>query len=374
MDKTLDEIDKLLFNYFDSNKVVPPIIENGIKSVSLNSIKQENKLISLIKKFIITIMGIATVAGGVVFAKDISNFFQNFFGVIPNDGVDTAVNNGYVAILDTAYQDADGIEIKIDSMLMDDVNLCLNFIITLNDKYDIEKFKANEISFDDLKIVDETGKTVFVTHSYDTEHAYSGSYGFTKHLIDERTFRVSFIATDYTNPFSRSKKLFVDFNILNSNTFVLDKGLVDDLYKGDWHFEVDVPEEFYNRETVLYKIKSSNIGQLNGVEAFLTNTTFRIYIPELITEKIEYFSELNTKSSLDWKPINDIYVETENGNKFNSYYGIEGSSGYSIPFNEDKIIGYKQTFNLTSYDATDVLKVHMITNKNQEIIIELEKY
>lgn len=373
MNNTIDEIDELFFNYFNSNKKVPDIIENGIKSVSFNFIEQENKVISLIKKFIITIMGIATITGGVVFAKDISNFLRNFFGVIPSDGVDTAVNNGYVAVLDTEYQDADGIEVRIDSMLMDDVNLCLNFIVILNDKYNIEKFKTNEISFDDLKIVDETGKTVFITHPYDTEQDYLGSYGFTKYLIDERTFRVSFIATDYTNFFPRSKELFVDFNILNSNTFILDKGIVDNLYKGNWHFKVDVPKEFYNRETILYKVKSSNIEQLNGVEAYLTNTTFRIYIPEIVTEKIEYFSQLNKESLLDWKPFNDVYIETSNKARFGGYYGIENSSGYGTPFNEERIIGYYQTFNLTSYDATDVLKLHMITNKNQEIMIELEK-
>lgn len=373
MDKAIDEIDELFLSYFKSNKEVPNIIENGIKAVSLNSIKQENKLIALIKKFIITIIGIATIAGGVVFAKDIGNLFQNLFGVIPSDGVNTATNNGYVSIMDTEYQNADGIQIKIDSMLMDDINLCLNFIVTLDNKYNIEEFKTNEISFDDLKIVDETGKTIFITHPYDTEHAYLGSYSFDKYLIDKRTFRVSFTATDYYNSFPRCKKLFINFNILNSNIFIPDEGIKDNLYKGDWYFELDVSEEFYNRETTLYKIKNTNIGLLNGIEAILTNTTFRIYVPELVTEKIEYFSQLSDETLLNWRPIIDAYVETSNGNRFDGYYGIENSSGYSTPFNEDKIIGYNQTFNLTSYDATDILKVHLITNKNQEIIIELEK-
>lgn len=377
MDKTIDEIDELFYNYFNSNKEVPNIIENGIKSVSFNSIKKENKIILLIKKFIITIIGITTIAGSVVFAKDISNFVKNFFGVIPSEGVDTAVNNGYVTVLNTEYQNADGIKIKMDSMLMDDINLCLNFIVTLDEKYDIEKFKTSEISFDDLKIIDETGKIIFITHPYDTENTYSGTYSFTKYLIDKKTFRVSFTATDYINHFSRSKKLFIDFNILNSNKFIYNKGIVDDLYKGDWYFEVDVPNEFYNRETVLYKVKNSNLGQLEGVDAYLTNTTFRIYIPELITDKIEYFSQSNSESIFSWKPFNDVYVETSDGNRFYGYYGIEGSSGYSTPFYEgkiaDKIIGYSQTFDLTSYNATDELKIHIITNKNQEIIIELEK-
>lgn len=373
MDKTIDEIDELFLKYFNANKEVPNIIENGIKSVSLNSIEQENKVIAIIKKVIITIIGMATITTGIVFAKDIDKSFKNFFGLIPSDGVDTAVNNEYLAVLNTEYQYADGIEIKVDSMLMDDINLCLNFIVTLDERYNIEEFKDNEISFDDLKIVDETGKTIFITHLYDTEHCYLGSYAFTKNLIEERTFRISFVATDYSNAFSRSKKLFVNFNILNNNIIDSNYGIQNNLYKGMWNFEIDVPEEIYNRETIIYKVRNSNLEQLKGVEATLTNTTFTIYIPEIITDKIEYISGLNMESTLSWKPFETAYVETSEGNKYEGYYGIEGSSRYSKPFNEDKIIGYHQAFNLTQYDSTDILKVYIITNKNQEIVLELEK-
>ena len=52
----------------------------------------------------------------------------------------------------------------------------------------------------------------------------------------------------------------------------------------------------------------------------------------------------------------------------------DGDGGYSLPAGEqNKIINYSQTFNLTKFDATDVLTVHIFTNKGEEIIIELEK-
>ena len=44
-----------------------------------------------------------------------------------------------------------------------------------------------------------------------------------------------------------------------------------------------------------------------------------------------------------------------------------------MPAGENKIVDYHQTFNLTKYDATDTITVHMFTNKGEEIIIELEK-
>ena len=51
----------------------------------------------------------------------------------------------------------------------------------------------------------------------------------------------------------------------------------------------------------------------------------------------------------------------------------DGDGGYGVPEEDNKIIEYYQTFNLTSYDATDNISIHMFTNKGEEIIIELEK-
>lgn len=67
------------------------------------------------------------------------------------------------------------------------------------------------------------------------------------------------------------------------------------------------------------------------------------------------------------------YVETSDGKKFETAQRSDGDGGYGVPKGENKIIEYHQTFNLTKYDATDELKVHIFTNKGDEIIIELEK-
>lgn len=52
---------------------------------------------------------------------------------------------------------------------------------------------------------------------------------------------------------------------------------------------------------------------------------------------------------------------------------MDGNNGYSVPEGKKQIESYKQCFNLTRYDATDELTVHIFTNKGEEIIIEYEK-
>ena len=67
------------------------------------------------------------------------------------------------------------------------------------------------------------------------------------------------------------------------------------------------------------------------------------------------------------------YVETSDGKRFEPSGKNDGDGGYTVPAEDDKIVNYSQTFNLTKFDATDVLKVHIFTNKGEEIVIEYER-
>ena len=73
---------------------------------------------------------------GVVFAKDIGNFVSNFFGGSASDGVQTAVDNGYLKEVEPKYVESEGIEFAVDSFLIDDYNLDINFKMKLSNKYD----------------------------------------------------------------------------------------------------------------------------------------------------------------------------------------------------------------------------------------------
>lgn len=136
----------------------------------------------------------------------------------------------------------------------------------------------------------------------------------------------------------------------------------DMVYEGNWTFEVDVPEEFYNRETVIYKAISCSEPEIdiNKITATLSNTAFKVYIPEVISDKIDY----------EILALREQYIENEKGEKFTPARTSDGDGGYATV--EDRIIEYHNTFNLTKYDSTDVITLHILTNKNEEIIIDFE--
>ena len=374
-----------------NNKQKEKILEKVKLKISISNFEKEEKIdMKKTRKSIIKIAAVACCTmlsiTGVVFAKDIGNFVKEFFGGNASEGVDTAVNNGYVAEVKTEYQSADGIDIAIDSFMMDDNNFAMNFRIKLSDKYNVKDMMFGMRLYD-LKIVDENGRKVFATHElegeemsiYKTEQeakenydAFCGSYGANSEIIGENEIIRHLSARQGGNPFPKSKKLYVTFTRIHVTKDQNEQPL-DKWYKGDWKFELDVPKEMYNREITTYKVKSCSIENTIVDNAILSNTSFRISIPFIKTDKVDYelYRTSNPKSIYDKMLFQKEYVETSDGKRFE--VSRNGQNGYGVPAGTEQIENYTQTFDLTKYDATDELTVHIFTNKGEEIIIEYEK-
>ena len=153
--------------------------------------------------------------------------------------------------------------------------------------------------------------------------------------------------------------------------------------EGIWNLEISIPEEFYNRNVLLYKVKSCSNPNINVSKAEVTNTgmKFELFIEEekiynendseeVINQKIAEANERSTENLIeraeqgnyfgyymgDFKK--DTYVETDDGVKFYpSNSNAEESGCYTDLFNG--IVNYWQTYNLTSYDATQNLKIYL---------------
>lgn len=312
------------------------------------------------------------ITGGVL-AKDIENFIRNLFGANTSDGVDTAINNGYVTEIETEIQKAEGIEIKVDSLVMDDFNFAMNFNVTLDERYDKNEFKNMELY--DLRILDEEKNVVFSTgfgrkdlKASDKESEYRGAFSFLAEEKGERELKLSLSASGNPELFPKSKHLSLAFTQIR--TWQMDEennNFIDKFYEGDWHFEVDIPEEFYQRETIFYRVKKCNDDKTQFISAILSNTALRVaFITS--TDKIDY-QKIHEPTSYDTSPLQKAFVETSDGKRFEPSARSDGDGGSSL--SPDNIIDYYQTFNLTKYDATDEITLHIFTNKGEEIIWEL---
>ena len=166
------------------NKELENLIKDKVKlKISISNFQKED--IVNMKKGSKNVMKSAAVAcllvvsvTGVAFAGSISDFVKNLFGFNVSDGVDTAVKNGYVANVNTEYQNADGIEISIDSMTMDDFNFAMNFNVKLNEKYNLMKINENRGKLYEENFIIFNLHIIFWQHCKSRGYEYSGAKQF----------------------------------------------------------------------------------------------------------------------------------------------------------------------------------------------------
>lgn len=373
------------------------IIEKSRKKIAISHFKMEKKMNkkkinkSIFASVVAACFIMATITG-TVFAKDISNFVRGLFGYT-SEGVNIAIDNGYVVEVNTDYLNSNGIEIKIESFLLDDYNFDMNFRVKVTDDYNIDEFERAD--FTDLVIVNENEDFVFDTgillqgktideikESYGGKEPYMGGYSFYSEKINDNECRIILNASGNSVPFPKSNRLIINLNEIDTWAWIdensIEEGKIEKIYEGNWHFEIDVPQEQANRESIIYKAKSCNESKidLNSITATLSKTAFKISIPKIKTDKVNFDALHNYDgiSIYHMIALQKEYVETSNGKKFEPAGSSDGDGGYGLPATEpDTIIDYHQTFNLTEYDATDTVTVHIFTNKDEEIIIEFEK-
>ncbi len=375
------------------NKDTEKIYNEVMRKISISNFVEEEKEVmvknkhSIIKSIAVACCMVLSITG-VVFAKDIGNFINNLFGYNASDGVQTAVENGYIKNVEPTYIESDGIGFSVDSFLIDDYNFDINFKMKVSDKYDSKIMQGAKLQ--DLKISDENGNIVFATMEVTEEIAkengtlgtekfdplFWGGYSMGGNIIEENELIYHLVAYgSEEHKIPKAKKLNISF----SKIFIKkdnNEKIIDTTYTGDWNFKIDVPEDMYNRENIIYRYKTCNDKNIIVGYAILSNTAFKIEIPEITTDKVDYeiLHSNSPKSIFDKIALGKEYVETSDGKIFEPARRSDGDGGYSLPAGEsNKIINYSQTFNLTKFYATDGLKVHIFTNKGEEIIIEYER-
>lgn len=391
MNDNYDEIDDLLFEYFEATQSVPNIITNDIKS-AMNNKNRKYKIVLLIKKFIITIIGILTITGGIVFAKDIkilvNTLIENIYGNY-NNGINTAINNGYSQNIDMKYIESNNIKVKVNQITMDNYNLGIIFNIEIEQREFLENLY--NVQFKNLLIMDEDNNVIFAEYenqeefdkycndnnlnkgTYGIGYANCGANGSILNIQDNNIV-YSFYTT--SENFPQSKKLTIKFDkiyLLNNKIFdEVNNKKVDNhiaTIEGNWNMDINIGEMSSDRESIDYIVTNINDNNTIVTKASLSMTNMKL---ELITnsDKIDFkkLQERRNMSVVDMIPFSNIYIETLNGNKF--FQSNSGSNGYDTL--DDGKIRYYTTFDYTYFDKAENIKIVLPTNKKQDLIIELK--
>lgn len=349
------------------------IFEKVKMKIAISNVKEEDIVMNKNKLNIGKRIGIAACillsTTGVVFA---TTQIVNKFGANSSNGVETAINNDYYSDIKTDYKEANGISTNIESFLIDDNNFDISLNIKFNNDYNLNDMLSNNGKIDimDLKVVNEKNEKVFATRELESEEmtslykteqeakenydCYTGSYSDTIEKINDNEVKYYLTATGNPKSFPTSQKLIVTFNKIryrywenNEEKYIV--------YEGEWNFEIDVPSKMSKSNIVNYELVSISDENYKLESAKLSNTAFKIY--------------LSNCDGIAWN--DNECVENSNGKKFYPAHRSDGDGEISI--DKNGTTKYYQTFNLTTYDATDHLKVHIFKSNGEEIIINLVK-
>ena len=167
-----DEIDDLLYDYFKNHDEDVPIETSKAIDEALYKKKKHSSF--SISKIAAIILLCFTMTTGLIFAKDIINFFSEIFDLkstnIDNSGiVDAIANKNYIQNVDMDYIPIDdNYSIKVDYLMLDDLNLYLVFNLHSNKKID-ENYR---ISITDLKLTDQDGNVIYDEYQFNDNSNY----------------------------------------------------------------------------------------------------------------------------------------------------------------------------------------------------------
>lgn len=382
------EIKKAICKKIDKPQGYSNMIKNALDNEEKNSYFKQINILKKVACFLLIIV----FATSIIFAKDISAYINYLLKSNSDNGVQEAIDNGYIQDVNMKYIDSNGVKVKVTELLMDDYNLSMLFYIEIPEIENIEEIY--DVNFSNLIITDDKDNIIVAEfentdkyHEFCKERNMEISYNniaysngaFEGKIVSKFDKDIEYMYKTYSDNFPKSKKLIINFDkIILSNKNSNEKTAIE----GTWNLKVNLPETMYNRKTILYSAKNCTKDDIIVTKAEVSNTAMKI---ELVTRwgepvytekdseeeknrKIEEF--FNNTHSVRNILIKNEYVENSKGERFYPVInGSDGNGGYNQMFSG--MLRHWQTFNLTKYGATDTLKV-VFELKGEEIIIELE--
>ena len=234
------------------------ILEKLKLKISISKIKEEKKDVTnnkksfINKKICIAACACMVLTTGVVFAKDIEEYFKGLF-TNTNHAIEDAVENGYLQKEDSDYVYDNNVGIKVDSLVLDELHLNISFAFETED----ENIKS--IRFKDFVISSDSGRNIYESELQPKENIddiylanrveWMGLAQRTdeKTLIDSILFRLRENSIEINELGFCITKLHVIYK--DNSTREID---------GNWKFTVAIKDEMRKKSSITYILKEEN--------------------------------------------------------------------------------------------------------------------
>ncbi len=335
INKANDDFEKELFEFAKKDNEVPLYVNKAINE-AINRIKP-NKLFSKFKRVAIIILSLGIVSTGVVFAKEIVNFFKTIF-TNSTPGIEAAVENGYIQNVDMDFVYDNDIGIKVNNIVRD------NGILDISLVFDC----INMNNIDNIKLVDfevlENNNIVKRNEEEKNTNKDLNSLEIINDIEfkDNKYYKSLLFKTDSLEKYKNVEIKISSIDIYQNNEIIR--------IQGNWNIIVDLNLDKTITEDNYYKVDYDN----NILE--VSNT---INITNLVVD-------INFKNKFDISVISkfgNIKLLDENNNEIKKP---------SIFFNEDNSsISLKYDYGI--YNLPNKLTLYIKYNEEKDTYIKLYK-
>ena len=303
----LDEIDKMLYEYFENNKEIP---EETAKVIE-NTFHKKKKSHLMIFRAVATVCTVFLLTTGVVFAKDIANLISQMFNLsdidIENNGIVNAIENKeYIQNVDMEYIKLDNeYGMKIDYLLIDDINLYMVFNL-----YSEKEVKENiRFSILDLSISDEEGNIIYSGNVEQGENKVISMGGWNNISTETNVIKELFFLM--TNGIPDTEKLnivFTKVKLYNSERPNKDNVEIN----SEFEYKIDLIDKFKNREKIEYIVPEIKGNEYEIKKCIATDTgLYLLYKTQNSDMKFELSNIKSNQNCIGRHKYNEYYFITQ---------------------------------------------------------------
>lgn len=371
------EFDKKLENVFNAEIEVPNNVQDIAKN-ALNNVKKKSnmrKILHIAAVILIICVTITLVPQAYAKIKWEIEYkeFENRDVSYGYSSVREAMENGYEENINMEYIYKDGVGLKITNLMISDNDCSVKFKLKIDENipattnqplsYGYAIYDENNNIyhvFEPIEIGNPKNLTYFKKlyrelginyNEYDVatiQYADSSSCGGLLSVKD-REFETEINLTS-AKGFPTSRKLYIRvFDIFNmlietgkdefGRNKVLDTEKLQ-ISDNEWIIEIDVPEKFYERETIEFKL-AEDVKGVNLVKAVVTDTKMTVQIGD--NDKLLDIIEKGMHQEFDEfrKNVdNNFHIEDEKGIVYSAFetdtFGTNGYGGVNGNFNINK--------------------------------------
>lgn len=345
----MDDLEIAITNIVTKRITEPPEYEMAIR----NAFKVKRKKIKFqkIMKLVPVFCCVIIFTSGLVYAKDIKNWVTSLF-INSTEAIDIAVENGYVQNVDMDFTYDKDIGIKVDKLVLDDLNLDISYIVETQ----IEDVKS--VCLNDFSIINDNEKIIYKSELKEVETINELPIYNTAEInnnaikLNNELFLNSLLF-GLKPQLEKFKKMYFDVKSLNV-TYVNDK---TETIEGNWRFDVIISDEMLKNTNTIYTLAENN--------KYAKNCTGTLSSTGMII-KLDLISPVNFEEVMvNITPnICELFCIELNSQKYIPEY-IEGGNGEN-----QLIIHYN---NISKYiENTDIIEIYLELYNSKIILKKID--